>query len=562
MKPYIPHMIVDSEGSADSQPPSYDVCIVGSGPAGGTLARELARGDLRVCVLESGVRKPTARGDRLRRVVSDGIRIKDYSRERVLGGASTSWAGLSSPLDLADLAPRTYLRQSGWPIPPEELYEYYEEAAREYRFPELELFGPSGFGALRSTGDAEPVWKALDEKVFLAADDPQNFGREWLETYERDGVDLYLDATVARLEAGSDGRVEAVVTRNASGAERRFTARAYVLATGGLENARLLLNSKRADGSALGNEHDQVGRHLMNHPKNYHGIVRLRRPVQDLPYYFGCLYEGYAGYAGMRLPEDEQRERELMNAYVRMEPLFPWSDNRGIEALVLLAKSSRFLFSRWKSRQKGKIVALRDYAETGDDSDTKNERKGFWDWVGLVGLVIVNLPRVAQYAYYRLLSGKKPAIKRVRLRNFMEMEPDPENRVLLSDELDELGQPLPLVRHRPTERDRKSLIALHERLVEEFEQAGFGRLETELASASPWPIDQDASHHMGTTRMGTDPAHSVVDPTGRVHSVPNLYAAGASVFPTSGCANPTFTIVALSIRLARTLRAELSGSSS
>jgi choline dehydrogenase-like flavoprotein len=110
------------------------------------------------------------------------------------------------------------------------------------------------------------------------------------------------------------------------------------------------------------------------------------------------------------------------------------------------------------------------------------------------------------------------------------------------------------VRHRCTERDRRSLLALHEALAADFARAGVGQLDTDLASANPWPIDQDASHHMGTTRMGTDSATSVTDPNGRVHSVENVYMAGASLFPTSGCANPTFTIVALSIRLARHLR--------
>ena len=57
--------------------------------------------------------------------------------------------------------------------------------------------------------------------------------------------------------------------------------------------------------------------------------------------------------------------------------------------------------------------------------------------------------------------------------------------------------------------------------------------------------------------MGTDPRGSVCDPDGRVHGVPNLTCAGGSLFPTSGCANPTFTIVALSIRIAARLRREL-----
>jgi len=113
------------------------------------------------------------------------------------------------------------------------------------------------------------------------------------------------------------------------------------------------------------------------------------------------------------------------------------------------------------------------------------------------------------------------------------------------------------VRHRCTELDRRSLLALHEALAKELEETGVGRLESDLARAGEWPITQDASHHLGTTRMGADPRASVVTPDLCLHSVPNLYLAGASVVPTSGCANPTFTIVALSIRLAEHLRRTL-----
>jgi choline dehydrogenase-like flavoprotein len=91
----------------------YDLCVVGTGPAGTTVVNELAGAGLRICVLESGRRAPTPYGDRLRRVVSDGITIKEDSRERTLGGASTTWAGLSSPLDAIDLAPRAWARSPG-----------------------------------------------------------------------------------------------------------------------------------------------------------------------------------------------------------------------------------------------------------------------------------------------------------------------------------------------------------------------------------------------------------------------------------------------------------------
>jgi choline dehydrogenase-like flavoprotein len=134
------------------------------------------------------------------------------------------------------------------------------------------------------------------------------------------------------------------------------------------------------------------------------------------------------------------------------------------------------------------------------------------------------------------------------------MEPSSGNRVTLSDARDVNGQPLARVRHRCTELDRRSMVELHRALREELSANGIGELEGDLERAEPWPIDQDASHHMGSTRMGLDPRTSVVDPELRVHGTANVWVAGSSVFPTSGCANPTYTIVALSIRLARHLR--------
>jgi len=238
---------------------------------------------------------------------------------------------------------------------------------------------------------------------------------------------------------------------------------------------------------------------------------------------------------------------------VRLEPLFPWTDNRGVEALVLLVKRSKGLLRFWKKRREEKVVALRDYSETGDDSELEAQGKSL---PALAGIVLVNLPRVLQYLYYRL-GRAKPLIRRARLRNFMEMEPRGENRVTLSDELDVYGRPKPAVEHHLSDLDRRSLLALHETLAAEVEEAGLGRLESPLAQADPWPIDQDASHHMGTTRMGEDATTSVVDRDLALHGTRGLYLAGASVFPTSGCANPTFTIVALSVRLAEHLRREV-----
>jgi choline dehydrogenase-like flavoprotein len=555
-------MIRDLDGFERDVLPTYDLCIVGSGPAGATLATELSDKGLSVCVLESGRLSVTKHADSLRPVASEGIHVKDYSRERVLGGASTTWAGLASPLDDIDFAQRPWLEHSGWPIARAELLPYWEAAAERFRFPPSDFFASGGgFAALRAKSELQPRWDVIDEKIFLAAAEAQNFGKEYRHVYEGEGTDAWLDATVISL-ASRHGVVSAARLRTRSGREFELCARIFVLATGGLENARLLLNSTDDTPKGLGNEHDQVGRYLMNHPKNYHGMLNLAQPTGDLPFYYGCLYKGFAGYAGLRLSQDYQAEHELLNSYVRLEPLFPWTDNRGVEALVLLAKRSAFLMKRWKSGKEEDVVALRDYSETGDDSDFQNERKSLLEWLKLTLFIPLDLPSVLRYLKYRLITKIKPRITRVRLRNFMEMEPCAENRVVLTVERDVLGARKVLVRHNSTTRDRDAVIALHSILKREFEAQGWGTLHTDLEHTDPWPIDEEASHHLGTTRMGSDPRTSVVDEHQRVHSTRNLFAAGGSVFPTSGCANPTYTIVALSIRLAEHIERELKGAAS
>jgi len=556
-------MIRDLDALSDALP-GVDVCIVGSGPAGMTLARELSTTGLSVMVLESGRLTPSRHADGLKQVEAQGIAIKDYSRERVLGGASTTWAGLSSPFEPIEIAERPWLRHSGWPIGHDELMSGWRRAARDYRFASLDAFEPGGFDVTRDKGDVKLEWGELREKVFLAADPPQDFGAEHRAIFEQGdegarSVELLLDATVTGFD-GSPETVTSARVRSRSGREHVVEARAFVLACGGIENARLLLASTAAWPGGLGNARDQVGRFLMNHPKNYFGVIELAEPVRELPWLFGCLYGGHAGYAGLRLPDEVQERDGLLNSYVRFEPLFPWSGNEGIEAFVYMLKHSGALVQQLKRRgqKDGGVMTLRDYSETGDDSDLQNARKTWAQRLGLVGLVAANLPAVTRYAYSRARHGRAPLVKRVRLRNFMEMEPDPDNRVTLAKSTDAYGSPRAHVSHGVTGVDCRSMAAVHEALARDLAQNGFGELKRGLsADMDPWPIDQDASHHMGTTRMGNDPATSVCDSDCRLHDVDNVFVAGASVLPTSGSANPTFTLVALALRLADHLAARL-----
>ena len=452
--------------------PHYDVCIVGAGPAGLTVAAELAYTGLRICVLESGGERRSAATDALKEVETDGLAIKPNSRERVLGGASTVWGGLSAPLDAIDLEPRE--GGEGWPLAERDLAPYLAAATR-YWFPTPEYFS------------ASPTWRLenLSEKIFVAIRPPFNFAH-LRHIFERAGVDLYLNATVTRLISKA-GKVDSVACRSIDGEEVLISATNFVLAAGGIENPRLLLNS------VLGNDRDQVGRYFMNHPKGYLGLVRFKKSLPAESFYLPLTRDGRLRYAGLRLSDEYQRTHSLLNSYVQFEP------NLGL--------LQRYAFGIWK-----------------------------------------RLPP----ALSRWLELFRP--RTLRLRWFADMEPRAENRITLSPERDALGMPIPHVHYALGEKDKKTFAALHSQLQENIARLNLGTLEgtaDEVIAA----VTQDASHHLGGTRMGRDPQTSVVDGDCRVHSIRNLYVAGGSVFRAGGCANPTYTIVALAIRLA----AHLSG---
>jgi choline dehydrogenase-like flavoprotein len=137
-----------------------------------------------------------------------------------------------------------------------------------------------------------------------------------------------------------------------------------------------------------------------------------------------------------------------------------------------------------------------------------------------------------------------------------EQEPCAVSRVGLSDERDALGMQRLLIDWRYTPQDVATVREAVRLLAEDIGSSGIGVFEYDPASIEVEITRYGAygGHHLGTTRMGTDPRSSVVDANCRVHGVDNLFIAGGSVFPTSSQANPTLTIVALAVRMAQHLR--------
>lgn len=512
----------------------YDICIIGSGPAGMTLCAELKDSGKKICVLESGLLEKSQYADSLRETRNEGeIKIKNSSRERIFGGTSTTWAGLSSPMDNIDF--------EKWPIKIEDIREYYIKASK-YGFPNFNDFSISKEDKIRK--EAEFILKSdrLEEKIFIALDPPWNFAKKLKYMFDDKNIDLYIDATVTNLNSNNKN-IESVEIHDSKKNKYKISAKKFILAVGGIESTRLLLLSN------IGNEYEQVGKYITNHPKDNFGILKLNKPVENLDYLFGYLHKGLAKYAGFRINEKIQKELGLLNSYIRFEPIFPWTDSKGVADLITITKKMKIFLDWWKSKQKN-IIHLRDWNETGDDRKIQNKKFSNFKWSLAFINIIKDVRKVSLYTFYRLLHSKKIKIKTIRLRNFMDMEPRPDNRITLSKDVDINDKRLPLINLNVSELDKKSLIELHKIFGEEMKKNNIGIFENQLDKDIKWPIISEASHHLGGTIMGNDIKTSVVNTDLRLHNLDNLYICSGSVFPTSGCANPTYTICALAIRLA------------
>ena len=142
----------------------------------------------------------------------------------------------------------------------------------------------------------------------------------------------------------------------------------------------------------------------------------------------------------------------------------------------------------------------------------------------------------------------------------LEQAPNPDSRVVLSAKRDALGVPRADLQWHLSALDKHSIRTLFTLIGEEMGRQGLGRVQLMdwlLEDEPMWPdILGGGWHHMGTTRMHTDPRQGVVDSDCKVHGLANLYIAGSGAFTTAGAVNPTLTLVALSLRLADHLKSK------
>jgi len=544
------NLIFDLLQRAPGAVEAFDVCVVGAGPAGITLATELIGSGLKVCLVESGGLDDEPEAQALNVGESIGLPARiDTGRHRVFGGSATRWGGRCAALDRIDFEPRDWIHKSGWPITFDHLQPFYERAKRSSNLSDDWI---SDEAALQKLGIEPPNLDAENVAPFVWRIARRDKGRslssltklgyreafDWGVTYRRQletdaNTTVILHANLTDFQVSSDGAVvEAITVATLTGRKNTIRARAFVLCCGGIENARLLLNGPAALLDRV-NEFDNLGRYLGQHPRgtvatvdaNLRTARRLQRTFNHFlrPERAGTQYE-----VGFALSEQAQRTHGLVNAsaavYYDAPPLSPW-----------------------KAAKRLRAAALQRAPYSGMARDALQLASG-------IGEVSVNSTR-------RVLLGRQIVHGRptIKIEVDLEQEPNPDSRVMLSTQLDALGLKQAKIDWRISPIERRTARFFCAFLVKEFT-----RLELGTVRPTDWleNIDGDKGlwgnyHFIGATRMSEDPRQGVVDPDCRAHGVANLYFAGSSVFPTGGHANPTFTIVALAIRLADHLRAKV-----
>jgi choline dehydrogenase-like flavoprotein len=486
-----------------------DVCIVGSGPAGLSLALRLAAAGLRVDVLESGAEAPTANANALNEAVDTGIPyVVAEHRRRMFGGSSNCWGGWCCPLSDQDFASRPWVADSpGWPIAPDEISAYYPEAKKFLNLGEARF--DVAYWAARLGNPVSPIFDSAApvEPIVWLISRPAPLPARFRDELARSAlIRCYLETTVLRVARAMDQQtVTGLEIANPDGTRATVRARAYVLALGGIENARLLLLSDDVERAGLLNEHNLVGSYFTEHvgSVNFGTIFGLKSAKLGLPLSSEYLIyppdrfmsdgkenppQGGLGF-GMRLTADFQR-RERLPQY--------WMAMLG-----------------------------------ADDTDKR-------------------LPTAA-----RLLGADAKDVQAVSVAAAFESEPNPNSRVTLSDQTDALGQRKANLTWLITDRDRAQASRCFSAVGKWLGgQSNLVFRQGDDPGESTW-VPVGGAHHIGTTRMSVDPRQGVVDPDLRAHGFNNLFICGSSTFPTPGFGNPTFSIVCLSLRLGNHLAATI-----
>ena len=547
------HVLLDMAGLEDGQRLEADLCIIGAGAAGISLALQFIDQGLDVLLVESGGQRYEEDVQRMYAgsVANPKLHAPvDRFRRRQFGGSTVLWGGRCMPFDPIDFEQRSYVPHSGWPLTYDDLLPFYREANRICEA-----------GAFAYTiGEAfdrpmKPMIEGFESTTFSTDhlerfSKPTNFAACYGDALAAANVRVLLHATATQFSFDDTGKtINEVRVRNLEGKTATVKARAFALATGGLEVPRLLLANRDVHANGIGNQNGLVGKYYMCHIGGTLGRIKINRN--------SAVWHDYdvaddATYCRRRfaLEPEPQRQNEIGNFVARLHHPDIADPEHQAAILSLVYLGSLLLPWEYRTRAAGSVT-LRQY--------------------GHHVLNVVSEPIAATRFAFKMLTGRFLASRKIpslvvplksnlfSLDFLAEQMPNPDSRITLGNDTDALGLPQISLDWRYTRQDVETVKTAVRLLADDIQRCGLGTF-----AYDPDAVEDDMTrygayggHHIGTARMGHDPKTSVVDPNCRVHGLSNLYIAGAAVFPTSSQANPTLTIVALALRLAGHLKEQL-----
>lgn len=536
-----------------------DICIVGAGAAGVAMALSLSGRGLQVLLLESGFEKNHSETQALYsgEVADEKLHSPpDKYRLRRLGGATAIWGGRCMPFDPIDFEKRDYLPGSGWPITYEDLLPYFKVAnqfleAGEYAYDADIVFDPIKQAMFQGFKSDKLLTNNMER--FSC---PTNVGsryRKRLELAQDIEVILGANCTGIRLNPNAD-HVSHLDVCSLDQRHYRVIAKHVVLATGGIEVARLLLASNDICKNGIGNQNDLVGRYYQCHIAGNLGKLTIDGSSTNVRHDYEISAEGVYCRRRMSLTAETQRRLKVGNMVARLH--FPKivdpSHRIGVLSGLFLAKN--FISYEYGKRLKDGKATASTYLKHVINiiMDPIDTFMFLYNWTTRRTLAKRKFPSV-------ILNNKS---NQFTLEIHSEQYPNPNSRITLLNEKDALGMPKVKIDWQYLPEDIDSVRKSLDIFVEEFKKSGIGTFEYD-----PAQLEEDLTrfgayggHHIGTARMGNNTKESVVDANCKVHHVDNLFIASSAVFPTSSQANPTLTITAMSLRLADHLATTLGAS--
>lgn len=553
---------------------SADLAVVGAGPAGITIAIEVANKGVDVVLVESGYEEFNPNAQRLAEAAEWNTELHapmSMSVRRQLGGTSTIWGGRCVPYDRVDFEGRDHISNVTWAVTYDELLPYYPRACSWLQC------GRPAFDTTQMTHLPPSVVPGLPQGAVSSATFERwslstNFAREYGDTLKRSRhVRVVTGLTCTEVISDRGGtRTERLDCRTLEGRRISVQARGYVLACGGLETTRLLLASRGPHGGALGDHSGHLGSWYMGHVGGVISNVRFcTRPRSTV---FGYERDTDGTYVRRRfsITSEAQRTHELPNAiaYLANPDLANHRHRNGILSFAYLTLRSPFSEAVAPTAHRFSPAGGAVLGQKANSATRASVRAHLMN-------VARDCPSVARFAVgfgiRRFLAGgrKIPGLFSAYsaencypLQYNGEQIPNRQSRVSLASDRDSVGMPRLNIDLRFSQADVDGILRCHEVWDEYLRKNGCGRLEyvSEDPGSLVWSMLGGGTHQLGTTRMASKAEDGVVNEHLAVHGMTNLFVASSSVLPTSGQANPTFMIIVLALRLADRLSKELTSS--